>query len=106
MAEAKRDKAFLTATSTGSNVSVSVETFTSTTTSPWVDRVVVAKVEKDREQELRRIETAVFSHIKAIRALGKTSVNTAEIADALSISLQDVDRAVTGLKQKGVLSGA
>lgn len=48
------------------------------------------------------IERAVYAHIRAIRTLGRTSVNTAEIAKALSLSISQVERAVAGLKDKGV----
>lgn len=50
----------------------------------------------------QQIETAVYSHIKAMRALGRTSLNTTEIARALSISRKDVERAVPNLRDKGV----
>ena len=101
MAKGRTAHSFISAPSSGSNTSVSITTSTSTTAFR-VDRPVVARDEKDRAQELRRIEAAVFSHIKALRALGKTLVNTAEISDALSISRQEVERAIKGLEQKGV----
>ena len=102
MAEAKKEQTVITEASTGTNSSFSVGGFTSTTTSPQIDRTIVGQVLKDREQELRRIEAAVFSHIKALRALGKASVNTAEIADALSLSVADVERVIAALEHKGV----
>jgi len=48
------------------------------------------------------IEGAVYSHIRAVRALGRTNINTTEIADALSLDLDEVNRAVARLRKKGV----
>ena len=47
-------------------------------------------------------EKAVYAYIRALRALGHTTANTADIARALSLPLSDVDRAVQALKTKGV----
>lgn len=49
-----------------------------------------------------KIERAVYSHIRAIRTLGRTQINTSDIADALSLDVKDVNRAVTKLRAKGV----
>lgn len=51
---------------------------------------------------LKAVEDAVYSHIRAIRSLGRTRINTAEIAMALSIPQRDVDRAVASLRGRGV----
>ena len=48
------------------------------------------------------LENAVFGYLQSIRALGRTSINSTEIADALSISLADVHRAITNLENRGV----
>jgi hypothetical protein len=48
------------------------------------------------------VQDAVYSHIRAIRRLGRTNINTTEIADALSLDVDEVNRAVTKLKKKGV----
>ena len=48
------------------------------------------------------IEAAVYAHIRAIRALGRTKINTAEIARALDIGIKDVERALDNMKEKGV----
>lgn len=48
------------------------------------------------------VENAVFAHLQAIRALGRTTLNTAEVAAALSIPVADVNKAVLSLSKKGV----
>lgn len=48
------------------------------------------------------IESAVFAHIRAMRTLGHTTVNTRDVARALALPLSIVDRAVAGMSTKGV----
>jgi hypothetical protein len=48
------------------------------------------------------LEAAVYNYIRAVRALGRTTLNTREIADALKLSLADVDGTVKRLEAKGV----
>lgn len=50
----------------------------------------------------RDTESAVYAHIRALRVLGRTRINTAEISQALNLSLKTVERAVEKLTQKGV----
>jgi CHASE2 domain-containing sensor protein len=45
---------------------------------------------------------AILAHIQAIRALGRTEINTQEIADALCISVQKVNDVLEVLKKQGV----
>lgn len=52
------------------------------------------------------VEAAVFAHIKALRALGRTTVNTGEIARALALPLRDVEAAAARLRSKGVRTAA
>lgn len=51
---------------------------------------------------LARERNAVYSYIRALRSLGKTRLNTADIAEALSLSIQQVTRAIRTLEEKGV----
>ena len=51
-----------------------------------------------REAEIN----AVYGYIRAIRALGRTGVNTSEIAAALSLPISTVNRAVSALRSQGV----
>lgn len=48
------------------------------------------------------IEAAVYAHIRALRALGKASANTADIALALNLPVSIVHQAAENLKSKGV----
>lgn len=48
------------------------------------------------------IKSAVYSHIQAIRSLGRTKTNTAEIADALDLDRKLVEAAVHSLREAGV----
>lgn len=54
------------------------------------------------QQPETKIESAVYAHIQAVRALGRTKINTVEIAKALGLSLGAVDKTLASLKQKGV----
>lgn len=48
------------------------------------------------------VENAVYAHIRALRAIGKTTVNTAKIADSLDIPRSYVDAAVRNLTSRRV----
>jgi hypothetical protein len=50
----------------------------------------------------RKIESAVYAHIQAMRALGKTRINTVDIAKALGLPLAEVEKTIFALRQKGV----
>lgn len=49
-----------------------------------------------------KVENAVYAYIRAIRALGRTTVNTTDIAKALHLNVSAVDQAISSLRQKGV----
>jgi hypothetical protein len=55
-----------------------------------------------RPKGSKAIQNAVYGYIRAVRALGRKQLNTTEIADALSIPVNDVNHAVSALKKKGV----
>jgi hypothetical protein len=57
---------------------------------------------RDHNANDERIESAVYSHIQALRTLGHTRVNTVRIAKALNLKQRIVDRAVADLRAKGV----
>ena len=48
------------------------------------------------------IEAAVYTYIRAVRALGRKKLRTEEIADALALPIEDVNRAVSSLRRRGV----
>ena len=50
----------------------------------------------------KQLRLAILTHIQAIRALGRTEINTQEIADALCISVQEVNDELEVLKKQGV----
>jgi len=50
----------------------------------------------------KAVKAAVLSHIKALRALGHTRVNTREIASALNLRPLLVEQAVAQLRDEGV----
>jgi hypothetical protein len=65
---------------------------------------------KDAAPPLRRsaspdssaIRNAVYQHIRAMRSLGRTTANTAEIAKALGVSVHAVEVAAAELRGRGV----
>jgi len=74
----------------GDTVSVSAETPVQNVPSP------------QKGKPVGDVEAAVFAYIQAIRALGKTDVNTTEISRALRIPLGDVQAVIKTLAKKGV----
>jgi DNA-binding MarR family transcriptional regulator len=48
------------------------------------------------------IESAVFAHIQALRALGITRTDSLEIARGLGLDQSDVEKTVSSLVKKGV----
>lgn len=50
----------------------------------------------------KSVQNAVYGYIRAVRALGRTKISTAEVADALSLKVPDVNGALSSLKKKGV----
>ena len=53
-------------------------------------------------REDKKIENAIYAHIRALRALGRTQINSAEIAEALGLNLNTVHRAIRSLTKRGV----
>jgi hypothetical protein len=56
----------------------------------------------ERKVESKKIENAVYAHIQAVRALGRTQIEPQEIARALGLSVPQVLSTIQALKQKGV----
>jgi hypothetical protein len=98
-----RDKAqFGTAASSSSSsssytISPGVSTVTETTT---LDAVPFLAEKADGSEG--NIERAIYAHIRALRTLGKESINTEEIAMALSLPVKAVNKAIEALKDKGI----
>jgi biotin operon repressor len=51
---------------------------------------------------IKAAENAVYAHIQALRSLGRETINTADIAVALGLSVEAVNRAAAALKSRGV----
>lgn len=67
------------------------------------DRVsITGTVKAKREPADKNLVNAVYAHITAVRALGRKTINTQEIADALNLPLAAVERSILLLKKKGV----
>src|SRR5437016_3856942 len=75
---------------------------TTTTLSATGQLAVTLPAKRTDHRRNRSIENAVYSYIRARRALGETSVNTNEIAMALNIQIKDVATAIAGLRDKGI----
>jgi|HubBroStandDraft_5_1064220.scaffolds.fasta_scaffold1207243_1 hypothetical protein len=50
----------------------------------------------------KKVQNAVYAYLRAIRALGRTGINTGDVAMALSLPVGDVNKALSALKKKGV----
>jgi hypothetical protein len=50
----------------------------------------------------KNVESAVYAHIQAVRALGRTQIEPQEIARALGLSVSQVQGTIAALKSKGV----
>jgi Holliday junction resolvasome RuvABC DNA-binding subunit len=50
----------------------------------------------------KNIESAVFSHIQALRALGVTRTDASEIARGLKLGQSEVEKTISSLVKKGV----
>lgn len=61
-----------------------------------------SRVHRSPRSTSERVQNAVYAHIRAIRALGRTQINTADVADALSLSVAEVNRAISSLGKKGI----
>jgi hypothetical protein len=63
-------------------------------------RVSVRKKSTPKAEAI--VESAVYSYIQAVRALGKKSLSANEIAKTLSLSPLDVNNAIVKLRDRGV----
>jgi hypothetical protein len=95
-----------------SDQSSAVQVFVLSTSTAQADRVYppadtrenVDFPVRDRNAKLgaTRIANAIYGHIRAVRALGRTEISVAEIARALSLSEADIARALPLLRSKGI----
>lgn len=66
------------------------------------EAVVKVQTGQFRRLDPKAIEDAVYGHIAAVRALGRTSINTAEIAAALGVSLELVESTIEALRARNI----
>jgi len=96
----------MTDTYTGGTRSIpsgTITTSTSTsTTSGTVTTMITGAGIAPTSRTTKNVENAVYSHIRAVRALGRTTINSVEIAEALNLPLSEVQRALENLGNKGV----
>jgi hypothetical protein len=50
----------------------------------------------------KELEAAVYNYIRAVRALGRDTIDLIDIAKALSLSINEVQSTLPALKEKGV----
>ncbi len=50
----------------------------------------------------KKLEAAIYGHLRAMRALGKTVIDTANVAEALSLPVSTVNEVVVRLQKKGI----
>jgi hypothetical protein len=98
-----------TVTTTGTTTTYSASTFTSTLGGAYTIQVpltesIPASHRVRIKQPLGKvdIESAVYAHIQAMRALGITRTDTSEIARALGLDTAAVEKSIPALTQKGV----
>lgn len=81
---------------------------TSTTSSPLTTTVTIsvgakgAATVSTRKVSTSALENAVYAHIQAVRALGKTKISPEEIARALHLPLSTVQQSISALQSKGI----
>jgi len=59
-------------------------------------------VRTHRARSSKSVQNAVYAYVRAIRALGRTKVNTSEVANALSLPVNQVNGVLESLRKKGV----
>ena len=74
---------------------IGMNTYTPADNSVGRSRVVSSHSQKS-------IESAVYAHIQAMRALGRRTINTVEISKALGLPPAAIDKTLESLKEKGV----
>jgi len=92
------DRVVLSAPTSTEQTVVAHQATTNGVRSNRVSRKTSAK--KDAAQT--NLERAAYAYVRALRALGRTEVTTAEIASALRVSVAEVDATLAALTKKGV----
>lgn len=98
MMAATDDHSFSFTTSADSTFAPLVDASTSDASKRRISGHQLATTTKGRAE----VEKAVFAHIRAVRTLGHKTVNTRDVARALSLPTEMVEKVVAGLSKKGV----
>jgi hypothetical protein len=72
---------------------------TSGATTTISDSDLIASASKQSQEA---IESAVYAHLQAMRALGHAFINTSDVAKALGLPQSLVDGTIAALKKRGV----
>lgn len=93
----------ITLSSSFTSAGITYGTSTATSAPAITTSGVVAHRQKAnvRSKE-EKIKNAVYGYIQAIRALGRKSVDSTEISEALSLPARDVEKAMRNLRDRGV----
>jgi hypothetical protein len=70
--------------------------------SSTADRVTISGRSGRGRSTSPSVDDAVFGYIRAVRALGRTEVNSIEVARALHLPQSEVDAALHRLRERGV----
>lgn len=73
-----------------------------TSTSDTIHHASSGRATRPRKAQATPIEDAVYAYVRALRALGRTTVSTSEIAQALSVPPSHVEAALGNLIARGV----
>jgi predicted Rossmann fold nucleotide-binding protein DprA/Smf involved in DNA uptake len=98
--EAYMPSPVITTSSVGQNSIVT--TGTSTSTEYTLKLTSRSAKSQSAEMNLKQLESAVYSYIRALRALGNTTIGVDQIAKALNLSIPQVNSTLAALKSKGV----
>jgi len=103
------NKSFTSTTSTSANnvsgryIRFENSPITSTSASVIQQKKIIRTTNKPKTlKDVLNVESAVYSYIQAMRALGKTQLTANQIAVTLSLSLSEVTNVIEKLHTKGV----
>jgi hypothetical protein len=77
---------------------------TETTTTGQVQVTDIPAVRRRPAHSGKNVQNAVYAYIRAVRALGRTGINTREVANALALPINEVNGALSSLRKKGVIA--
>ena len=97
------DRSYISAVSTSAASGMASFTLESSSTGSGVVVEIELPPKSRAPRHASKLADAVFGHIQAIRALGRTTVNTLEIATALGVPVADVHNTIADLKSRGVI---